>query len=182
MEIIWVVVPSLVEGGVSLVYNLQFVKRWGDKHGLCEVLLQSEVKVSDLELLGQLEGCVGVVLAIVLGGARDPFIDRRSIRVVAPPARRYCQSGQLKACGLTESLRVAPRQRIAILAGHVEVDPVVTKLVTVRLIGSKVRNSESWVVGRCGEAGKGKNRDGLHGDEFKDNSKVEGIKTEQRKN
>jgi hypothetical protein len=50
--IVWVVAPSLVEGGVSLVYGLHFVGHWGDKHGLCEVLLQSEVKVSDLELLG----------------------------------------------------------------------------------------------------------------------------------
>lgn len=118
----------------------------------------------------------------MLGGARDPFIDRRSIRVVAPPARRYCQSGKLKACGLTESLRVAPRQRIAILAGHVEVDPVVAKFVTVRLIGSKVRDSESWVVGRCSETSKCENGDGLHGDDFQDNSKMEGIEMQQRNN
>ena len=58
----------------------------GNEHGLCEVLLQGEFEVSNLEFLGELEGRVGVVLAIVFGGARDPFIDRRLIRVVAPPA------------------------------------------------------------------------------------------------
>lgn len=49
-------------------------------------MLQGEFEVSNLELLGELEGRVGVILAIVFGGARDPFIDRRLIRVVAPPA------------------------------------------------------------------------------------------------
>jgi hypothetical protein len=39
-----------------------------------------------LELLREFEGCVGVILAIFLSGARNPFVDRRCIWAVAPPA------------------------------------------------------------------------------------------------
>lgn len=57
-----------------------------NERGLCEVLLQGEFEVSDLKFLGELEGRVGVILAIFLSGARNPFFDRRSIWAVAPPA------------------------------------------------------------------------------------------------
>jgi hypothetical protein len=40
------------EGWCQSRLCLHLVEHWGDKHGLCEVLLQSKVKVSDLELLG----------------------------------------------------------------------------------------------------------------------------------
>ena len=59
---------------------------WEHEHGLCKVLLQGKVEVADLEFLGELEGCVGVLVAVLFGGARDPFVDRRLIRIVAPPA------------------------------------------------------------------------------------------------
>lgn len=36
---------------------------WGNEHGLCEVVLQGEFEVSDLEFLGELKGYVGVILA-----------------------------------------------------------------------------------------------------------------------
>ena len=59
---------------------------WGDEHGLCEVLLQNEVEVSNLEFLGELEGRVGVGEVVPFGGARYPCIDRRGIRIVTPAA------------------------------------------------------------------------------------------------
>jgi len=59
---------------------------WENEHGLCEVLLQDEVKVSNLEFLSELEGCVGVDEIVSFAGARYPCIDRRSIRIVAPAA------------------------------------------------------------------------------------------------
>ena len=88
--IVWVVVPSLVEC-VSLMLRCGDVDMdididWANEHGLCEVLLQGESEVSDLELLREFEGCVGVILAIFLSGARNPFVDRRCIWAVAPPA------------------------------------------------------------------------------------------------
>lgn len=43
-----------------------------------------------------------------------------------------------------------------------------------------MRDGEGWVVGRCGEAGKGENSDGLHGSGCQDNVKMEGVEKEQR--
>jgi hypothetical protein len=57
-----------------------------ERRSLCEILPQSEVKVADLELLGEHEGGVGVVAAVLFGGARDPFVDRCALGVVAPPS------------------------------------------------------------------------------------------------
>jgi len=58
-------------------------------------LLQGEVEVADLELLGELEGGIGVLVAVVFGGAREPLIDWCLIGVIAPPAVRA-----LLVCGM----------------------------------------------------------------------------------
>lgn len=88
VAIIWEGVPSLVGGGVSLGYDLGggVWSVWEDERGLGEVLLQSEVEVADLELLGKLEGDVGGLLTEVFGGAGEPLIDWRLAWAVAPPA------------------------------------------------------------------------------------------------
>lgn len=57
-----------------------------ERRSLCEILPQSEVKVANLKLLGEHKGGVGVVAAILFGGARDPFVDRCALGVVAPPS------------------------------------------------------------------------------------------------
>jgi hypothetical protein len=83
--IIWVEVPLLA--GVSLMVQCDGLGiDWGNEHGLGEVLPQNEIKVADLEFLGELEGCVGVYEIVLFAGARYPCVDRRGIRTVAPGA------------------------------------------------------------------------------------------------
>lgn len=54
-----------------------------------------------------------------------------------------------------------------------KIDPVMAVLVTIRLVGRKVWDGEGWVIRCCGEAGKCKNRDGLHdGDEGIDGART----------
>jgi hypothetical protein len=88
---------GVVAGGRDvLVWTVNFGGFYGnDEHGLGEVLLQGEVEVADLELLGEFEGGVGVLVAVVFGGAREPLINWCLIRVVAPPAMRA-----LSVCGV----------------------------------------------------------------------------------
>lgn len=64
----------------------------GNERGLGKVLLQGEVEFAYLEFLCELEGCVGGVVAVLFSGARYPFVNRRGIRIVTPPALRHCQS------------------------------------------------------------------------------------------
>jgi hypothetical protein len=84
------------------------LRRWEYRHGLGEVLLQSEVEVADLELLGEFEGGVGVLVAYVFGGARDPFIDGCLIWVVTPRSGRILSVYGIGGVQYEKGLRAAP--------------------------------------------------------------------------
>ena len=65
---------------------------------------------------------------------------------------------------------------IALLARHIEINPVVAPFITIRLVGSKVRDGEGWVIRSCGEAGECQNRDGFHDDAVEIDGAIDGAR------
>jgi hypothetical protein len=109
-----VVAPEL-EGEVldycwrwAVWFSVFLLASFGDVHSFREVLPQGEVEVADLELLGEFERDITVLLTTGLDCARQPFIDRCLRDFVAPPAVKA-----LSVCvvwqGIQPGLRILTR-------------------------------------------------------------------------
>jgi hypothetical protein len=74
---------------IRLICGISGILRWiRDAHSLCKVLLQGEVEVADLELLGDHPGNTGEFVSLVLSSTGKPLVYRCLHGVITPPAMK----------------------------------------------------------------------------------------------